>query len=160
MLADFAARLPQRQGRQWTYFATLTFRNPKTTAAGAGSALRSWLSSRRGPQYHCVLWAAEAQKRGTAHIHALWDSTDLSFTGDCERCKGKSYMLQQGHLCCGPEWRCLNEAWFHRHGIARFRPFDVARGFGVAKYLAKYVFKVQSEISDCTEWGIIEEGDL
>jgi hypothetical protein len=129
-----------------TWFATMTFRNVKTTALGASSALRLWLSTynRHNPSDPCrsLVWSAELQQRGTAHIHALLVGMQSHSFGHCEKCTKE-----------GPLYRILKESWYHHHGLARFRPYDDSVGAGGMAYVLKYILS-----DSCEEWGLWENG--
>ena len=114
----------------WTYFVTLTFREDRTTLAGARAILLRWIDTL--PPHLApvsVVWGVEWHPNRyprTAHIHALWSRP-------------------------GPapeDWRSLKELWFSRAGLGRFFPYDPRRG--AAWYVAKYVNKRHSL------WGIYE----
>lgn len=149
-LAKWMATEDPRDGERWAYFVTLTFRNARTSVTAARSHLLRFLQGeylRGGGGARCILWGAESQQRGTAHIHALWGYSPLTYCGECAQCAARP--LLSGRPCV--EWRCLNEAWWRRHGIARFLRHNGT--FGAAAYVAKYVMK--HRLSD---WGIFLKG--
>lgn len=120
---DFA----RRWDGQWSYFATLTFQNQKTTAAGARACLKRFLNRvPRALAPAILLWGMENQKRGTPHFHVLW----------------ANYLSMQPG-----DWRFLKELWHESYGIARFFPYRI--NLGAAYYVGKYLFKEQMY-----DWGI------
>lgn len=153
---DVLAKWVTSWDQKWTFFVTLTFRNPKTNALGAATALRSWVMRHRsGSRPRLLIWVAEAQRRGTAHIHALWAAGGKKWPRNCDACTMPS--RQRASFACAEAPNrafCLNESWFRFFGIARFLPYDGRHG--AAWYLTKYIFKGD----DDPEWGIWEGSQL
>jgi len=128
-----------------TWFATMTFRNPKVTAQGAVASFQRWLSCyrRRQPDvFQCLVWSVERQRRGTAHIHAILVGSPCPSSAHCARCKVES-----------KPYRTLNESWFRHWGIARWRRYDDSIGNGGLTYVTKYVLS-----EECEDWGLWEAG--
>lgn len=128
------------EGYPWTYWVTLTFRNRKTTRAGARALLLRWIEEELPPRLAParLVFVIELQREGTAHVHALWLAPSSP----------------------SPEqWKVLKERWFCRHGIARFFPYDPARS--ARFYLAKYLVASRRTCWDIYERGVSDgrEGD-
>lgn len=144
-LASWASRHPTFKD-DWKFFATLTFRKPIWQDTVAASCLRSFvLAMPRSQRPSFVLWAAQPHVSGSVHLHALWGTSKRPFAPSCGTCSSGS--SRWARRC--PTWRCLNESWFGRFGIARFRPFDPSLSKGAASYVARYCMKETS-----MEWGL------
>lgn len=139
------------QGDQPDWFASMTFRRAETTALIAVSTLRSWLSQvarhNSAHRFRLVLWSVEAQRRGTAHLHALLAGGRTASTGHCARCDPPLSSRP-------PSYRVWKESWYYHHGLARFLPYDVDLGAGGATYVCKYILS-----DECEDWGLWEAGE-
>ena len=128
---DLFADFIRRWHIPWTYFVTLTFRQDRTSLAGARHRLLEWIEQL--PPHLApasLVWGVEWHPNRyprTAHIHALWAHPSPA----------------------AEDWRTLKEAWWSRAGMARFYPYDPTRG--AVWYVAGYVGKPGSR------WGIYEE---
>lgn len=144
-LITWASKLSNK----WAYYVTLTFRNPTTRPDTAVLCLKSWLSRfKRGySPFSSLLWSVEPQKRGTAHIHALLESTGIPFTEHCNHCNEAI----SSHL--HKQYKALNESWWTHYGMARFKIYDEKLKFGSIAYVTKYVLS-----DECEDWGLWEIG--
>lgn len=128
----------------WTWFVTMTFRNPNATALGATSALKLWLRGWRKHNpgaFRYVMWSVEPQQRGTAHIHALMAGSQLNSREHCTHCLAESSK--------GADWQRIKESWGKHHGWCRCYPYDNNIGNGGISYVCKYVLS-----DECEEWGL------
>jgi len=136
-----------------THFATLTFRNSATRPSIATDSFRWWLQGWRAHSTSCpisrVLWCAELQSRGTAHLHALWVAGPGPTAIHCQGC-----LASMGWNSDLPYFHQLKESWYCHHGIARIYPFDPTRGGGCAGYVTKYILS-----DECSDWGLWIDGE-
>jgi len=135
-----------------THYATLTFRKCATRTSIAVDSLRLWLSlwNKRGKSspISSLLWSAELQQRGTAHIHALLICATTITSPHCSAC-----FRGMGINLAWPTYHHLKESWYCHHGIARIYPFDQKRAGGCAGYVTKYILS-----DECCDWGLWTAG--
>jgi len=149
-MAEVLQRFFSRSRIAW--WITLTFRNPDVHTLTAMGSLRCWLQrwaiaqrlnsgcQEARPPISRLVWCAETQSRGTAHIHALGDKAAEISGPHCARCWNA-----KGWNSTWSQWQILKESWYVHHGIARIYPYDESRGGGVAGYVAKYMYKSGGE---------------
>jgi len=136
-----------------THFLTLTFSEITTSPSIARDSLRWWLhrwrANKRSSPISRLLWSAELQSRGTAHIHALSVAGQHPTSPHCPSCFRK-----MGTNLSWPYYHIIKESWYHHHGIARVYDYDAARGGGCAGYVTKYVLS-----DECCDWDLWIEGE-